>query len=307
MSYPGSIDEKIISAQNPITAQFGHIIPSVVIGNFTVDLIEMHWMISSAYANMHSHKFWEIHVPYAGIGKVVSEDKSAYFKPGNFVLTRPEQVHRWKCIEAPIYSQVWWFTIEKNFVYEENETDALINRFFCASDLVYNIDDFFYSAFDHVIEEIQNASIAKEELLSYLFKGIVMYMAKSLPAAPQNNRRVSRNIKNSNDPRYLLVSRVDEYMQSNLQQQFTLAGIAAHFGLSERTLSRRYLTAKRQSVWKTLSEFRMKRSRSLIENTNLPIEEIARKCGIKDNMYFSKKFKKYFGVSPRQIRLQAKL
>ena len=47
---------------------------------------------------------------------------------------------------------------------------------------------------------------------------------------------------------------------------------------------------------------RLLNAASLLENTALSVNEIAISCGFYDIAYFSKYFKKYFGVSPSEYR-----
>ena len=46
----------------------------------------------------------------------------------------------------------------------------------------------------------------------------------------------------------------------------------------------------------------MKHAASLLEFTDMPISQIAEKVGINDPLYFSKKFKKHFGISPTEYK-----
>ena len=46
----------------------------------------------------------------------------------------------------------------------------------------------------------------------------------------------------------------------------------------------------------------MKYAAKLLENTLLPIKEIAQKSGCSDQLYFSNMFRKYHGRSPRECR-----
>ena len=46
----------------------------------------------------------------------------------------------------------------------------------------------------------------------------------------------------------------------------------------------------------------MKKAGSMIENSELSISEISFTLGIDDSMYFSKKFKAFFGVAPSDYR-----
>ena len=46
----------------------------------------------------------------------------------------------------------------------------------------------------------------------------------------------------------------------------------------------------------------MKYTLKLLENTRLPVKEIAQKCDYSDQLYFSNTFRKYHGRSPREYR-----
>ena len=49
---------------------------------------------------------------------------------------------------------------------------------------------------------------------------------------------------------------------------------------------------------------RMENAQQLLLNTNLQVQEIARRCGYTDQHYFSYCFKKYSGTSPGALRRQ---
>ena len=63
----------------------------------------------------------------------------------------------------------------------------------------------------------------------------------------------------------------------------------------------------RREVGQTLTEFvnrkRIERAKHLLWNTQLQIQTIAQHCGILDVQYFSKTFKKYSGMTPKEYRL----
>jgi AraC-like DNA-binding protein len=45
---------------------------------------------------------------------------------------------------------------------------------------------------------------------------------------------------------------------------------------------------------------------TMLQNTDMPIKQIAADCGFKNVNYFSTMFKLYFSVTPKTIRKQAK-
>jgi len=51
-----------------------------------------------------------------------------------------------------------------------------------------------------------------------------------------------------------------------------------------------------------LNQTRMTHAKSLLQMTQLSIQEVAARCGFNDSSYFCRIFKKYSGLSPIQYR-----
>ena len=49
-------------------------------------------------------------------------------------------------------------------------------------------------------------------------------------------------------------------------------------------------------------DFRLQKAKTLLQLTDLPIGQIAYKSGFSDHCYFTKCFKKKYGVAPSEIR-----
>ena len=60
------------------------------------------------------------------------------------------------------------------------------------------------------------------------------------------------------------------------------------------------------SVTEFVNEKRMELASRLLRTTQLQIQTIAQHCGMSDVNYFSKIFKKHYGVTPRQYREENK-
>ena len=54
---------------------------------------------------------------------------------------------------------------------------------------------------------------------------------------------------------------------------------------------------------KLIISLRMKKALELLKNENYTISEIADKLGYKNQFYFSKEFKEYYGVSPINYKI----
>ncbi len=85
------------------------------------------------------------------------------------------------------------------------------------------------------------------------------------------------------------------------------ANLSLHSLAEAQNLSAGYLSALfRKETGKTLTEYvrsrRIENGARLLQSSSLQVQTIAQYCGIPDVNYFSKLFKKYKGVTPKQYR-----
>lgn len=98
------------------------------------------------------------------------------------------------------------------------------------------------------------------------------------------------------------VRRTIAYIDSNIAGDLSLRALAALQNLNASYLS----TLFRREVGKTVTEYvnekRMDAAARLLRTANLQIQTVAQHCGMSDVNYFSKLFKKQYGVTPKQFR-----
>ena len=82
------------------------------------------------------------------------------------------------------------------------------------------------------------------------------------------------------------------------------ADIAAHFALSPAAFSRRVSAACGQGPGAYIASQRMQLARNLLSQSDLSIGKISEMCGFENQFYFSSRFKKAFGVCPREYRVK---
>jgi transcriptional regulator GlxA family with amidase domain len=95
---------------------------------------------------------------------------------------------------------------------------------------------------------------------------------------------------------------VQLYLQEKLANPLSMASIAKHFGLSERTLTRRFQRAAGTTPWQYLLNLRLSEAESLLRTSNLSITEVAAEIGILDSAHFARQFKKINRLSPSEYR-----
>jgi AraC-like DNA-binding protein len=77
--------------------------------------------------------------------------------------------------------------------------------------------------------------------------------------------------------------------------------VALLFGIHERTLRKR-LTAEGTNLQQLVSQARFELAKQLLENTQLPISEIAAALHFADAAVFSRAFRSWSKTSPREWR-----
>jgi len=88
------------------------------------------------------------------------------------------------------------------------------------------------------------------------------------------------------------------YIHDNLSRNLSVDEMAVLMHLSRSHFTRLFTGKTGVSPRKYLEELRMKTAISLLQNETLQIKEAAGRLGIRDENYFCRIFKKYYGFSP---------
>lgn len=92
------------------------------------------------------------------------------------------------------------------------------------------------------------------------------------------------------------------FIHSRYAEKITLAQLAACANLSERETLRCFKRGLRQSPMEYLTAYRLNAAKKLLEETDMPMTEIAFRCGFSDAAYFSKMFHRETGLPPKAYR-----
>jgi transcriptional regulator GlxA family with amidase domain len=88
----------------------------------------------------------------------------------------------------------------------------------------------------------------------------------------------------------------------NLGSELTVRGMSRHAGMSPRTFNRRFLEETGQSPGTWVRERRVERARELLENRDLPIDEVARLSGLGSAANLRHHLRRGLGMSPSNYR-----
>lgn len=98
----------------------------------------------------------------------------------------------------------------------------------------------------------------------------------------------------------MIISKVQKYILDNLHMRLTLNSIAAKFNFSANYLSQLFAKYSGEGFVEFISAARINEAKKMLARGEGHIYDIAQKLGFDNAFYFSKVFKKYEGVSPRE-------
>lgn len=93
-----------------------------------------------------------------------------------------------------------------------------------------------------------------------------------------------------------------EYMTENFRQNLTIGGLAKKASLSRSRFHATFKETLGESPVLYIRRLKLQEASVLLLGTNKSIAEIADEVGLEDPFYFSRIFKNYHGVSPREYR-----
>lgn len=100
-----------------------------------------------------------------------------------------------------------------------------------------------------------------------------------------------------------LVEKAKGLIDSNYwDAQWNLAACADILRINKSTLSRRFASESGQSFRDTLHQVRIGEAKRLLQETDIPLEEVARLTGYTHQTYFNSKFKQHEGCTPSAFR-----
>ena len=112
--------------------------------------------------------------------------------------------------------------------------------------------------------------------------------------------------KQASDKRHFrIVSDALKFIDENFSEPICLESISAAVYLSPAYFQRIFTEIMRKSPSRYLVEKRVSHARLLLTSSNIPMTEIAQKCGFSSQSYFNYVFKREVGVCPGKYRAES--
>ncbi len=119
-------------------------------------------------------------------------------------------------------------------------------------------------------------------------------------------RRYCHLVQNNSHRGYsLAVQRTLNYINLHLSDDLSLADIADALGFNAAYLSAQFSREYGETLTNYVHTLRLQTACRLLDETDLSVSEVAARVGIVDAAYFSRLFRKKYGISPHHYRTRA--
>ncbi|NQX57981.1 AraC family transcriptional regulator [Paenibacillus qinlingensis] len=127
---------------------------------------------------------------------------------------------------------------------------------------------------------------------------IVQVIFSITELSPERKRWIE--IETNSD--HSLLRKVEIYLNDDQSYAVDVHRLAASLHMSYGHLARKYKKLSGQTIIDRMSQIRLERSLELLRCTDQPIQEIAYVTGLSSLSYYSRLFKKIYGMSPKDYR-----
>lgn len=267
--------------------------------------IERYYAVNYPFYTMdfHVHREWEIMYVAYGRAKVScmeeTGEKIYELREGEYILIEGNMPHRLtveketpcrmlniegrelRCKDASPFSILLGEEGMKSFLEQENSV------------IVGRDDGRLHETLSELIRELKESKRKKEaSLLADLLMGqMLIHLKRQWVERQRNEGNVSFYIRQA-----------QEYLEENFDSDITVVQVAEAVNLSEGYLQRLYKKEKGISLMDKVLWMRIEKAKLLLENSTLPVIDVAVAAGFNSRQHFSSTFTRLVGCSPAAWR-----
>ncbi len=239
--------------------------------------------------NRHYHNFYEIYYMENGCCSYFIDSKSFQPNPGDLLLI-PEGV-----IHSTLYTQNKPSRILVNCSRKYIPLPAL--ALFSKNNYLYrnsDIKDYVAELLFKIKDEYTNPDEFSDDVIQSHMRVLLFTLARN-----KNQYKIS-------DSKSTYIEEAVNYIQKNLAYDLSLSEIASRLSVSSEHFSRMFKRETGFGFNEYLNLLRLKKAEELLKNEPISVSEIAMMCGFNDCNYFSTKFKKMYGISPKALQVMSR-
>jgi AraC-like DNA-binding protein/mannose-6-phosphate isomerase-like protein (cupin superfamily) len=248
----------------------------------------------------HAHTWYEFNYVLTGQLDTRFGKDSICVRAGEFFLIPPGMVHSHTYTRGNPHEGLCfrWRIRRIEGAHEDLPPDSLYARLARLQTWKpgsYRDEEGFGTMLIHFLRE---AALSRSELgLQLLLVGLLEQLCH-LQQTMEGQTGLTRTLK---DP---LVRKVEIYLEDYQGDRLSVAELAASLHMSYGHLSRQYKKLTGHTIVERMNQIRLEKAAELLRLPDALVSESAEQAGFADLSYFSRAFKKHYGLSPLSYRKQ---
>ncbi len=234
----------------------------------------------STHTPEKTNNWFEIELLISGDGHAVIDGKIYENKAGNLVFVKPNQRRYSTDCYTCYYIHI-----------RTDEFPTLLNDILTVTTCTQ--PSLFKHIFCDIIEICQNRTEANEIFLrSKIYELLFRFNEQSRINSRASELKIEHGI----------ISKAIKFIESNLSKNIILKDIADSVNFSPTYFHKTFTAYMGKTPHQYLLEKRISKAKHYLLTTDVPISEIAEKCGFSSFSYFDYQFKKQTGITPHKFR-----
>lgn len=245
----------------------------------------------------HSHQYNEIYFLQSGKCNVYIDNETYCLEDGSvlFIPAFKEHTFIYPFTQDIKRTVLYISTEQLNWYFNKDFKDE-INNLFINKHLQLSRKSF--SNLSNIFEKIQFEKYSldnmSESLTKAYFFELIIYLIRC--------QRYTHNINQRTNLSNITIGEIVNFIENNYSRQLTLPEIAAQFGISESSLTKKIKIFTNMTFKEYLTKTRIEAAKSLLISSEKSITEIAYECGYNNSNFFGDVFKKAVDMSPSSYR-----
>lgn len=246
--------------------------------------------------NYHCHDFIELSIVTEGQVEYKIEDNVHLIKAKDVLVFNPGIYHKEITNENSDFSQLHIGLT--NFKMRGLKKDFIPTK---SNSAVITMEKFnlaFFECCKEIINEQKNSISGYDLILKALIMKLVILLLREIEYKEDTRNEIKFSFESTDKTN--IVYSIINYLNENYMNNVSLNELAKNMYLSPVYISKIFKEETGDSPINFLIKLRLSKAHELLKE-NFPINTVAKSVGYKDSYYFSKLFKKYYGVPPSKI------
>lgn len=224
----------------------------------------------------------------SGLGYMEVDNRTVPLPPGTGFLVKIPSKHRYYYQERQEPWEILWLNLrgdEANRIWDlvTGREGPVIHR---------EPDSPVITGLRELLDHIATGKTTDKYLLSAMVYQWMLLLV-------QTSRAIGKDISAHSTT---VIQRAKQYLKEHYAQPLTLDMLAEHCGINKYHLCRLFQRSEQTSPLAYLRDRRIEAALSLLRTTELPVQEVGRRCGFDSPSYFGKVFQQYMSMTPKEYR-----